>query len=201
MLHRAVAAAPADDDRSSRRAELRLVPLGINRRRHDGDAIRVASRVLCEIRVADHDVRGKATDRCGLPGTLQHAQVAVRWAYIRLEHRVVEIENYRHTRSREEPLDDRWPENRRLAKQIHEINPPSLANHGGAPRKRGGDRCDLFSAVTLSIQHGVELRRFEWGERDLYAVRRKPRCPLFEAKSLTGGGVVLAGNDRENPHR
>src|SRR5439155_10083157 len=52
-----------------------------------------------------------------------------------------------------------------------------------------------------AIEHVVQTLVLERRETDLDPLSRKSRCPLLDAKSLTGRSVVAAGNDREKAHQ
>src|SRR5205085_1900568 len=112
VLRRAVAARPADDGNVVLRARLDRVLLRVDGRRDDGHAVVDAARVVGQVRVAGHDVRGHAADRARLAGKLQVAQVAVRRADVTLEDGVVEVEDEGDARAPEPALEERRAEER-----------------------------------------------------------------------------------------
>ena len=109
MLHGAEASSPTNHDwlRISGTFD-HLILIEIDRGRNHRHVRIELARVLCQIGIANHDVRRQPANCAGLRRKLEIAEISIRRAAIRNEDRVIEIKDERDSPS-DHPFEERRP--------------------------------------------------------------------------------------------
>jgi hypothetical protein len=199
-LERAVTPRPPDDGHVVGRARDDRVALRVHGGRDDRHVRVDLPRVVGQVLVARHHVRGEAADRPRLPRKLQVAQVAVGRADVALEDRVVEVEDEGDARARERVLEERRPEQRRLAQDVDGVEVARVAHVAPAARECRRDEPHLRRQLSRLVEDFVQLRRLERAVRDADAALAQQRLPLLDAVTLARVAVVDAGDDCKQAH-
>src|SRR5215213_4263879 len=133
------------------------------------------ARVVCQVLVARHHVRGHAADGASLSGELEVAEIPVRRADVRDEDRVVEVEDVRHAREREPALEEGRAEQRGLPQDVDRVELARAPHVARATHQRLGGVPELLADVPLLVENVVQRLRLEGLVRYLDAALAEQR--------------------------
>src|SRR5439155_27002391 len=118
MLHRAEASSPTNHDWLWISGTFdHLILIEIDRRRNHRHVGIELARILCQIGIANHDVRRQPANCAVLGRKLEIAEISIRGAAISDKVRVIEVKDEWDLAS-DHPFEDRRPKQRGFTKEI-----------------------------------------------------------------------------------
>ena len=139
-------------------------------------------------------------NRFRLRRKFQVTQVTIRRANVGHKNRVVKVKDHWHSRAITQALEDGRSEQCCFAKNIDRVKLAQFAQEGSTTSHGASNQPDFFGDVAWLVERGTECRIFKGLVSNLNAELPQVWFPLFETKTLSGRGIVNAGDNCKEPH-